>query len=48
MPRTNTEPVIINNIDDKFETLLFSPKNLNVQRFGEDCLRKKKIFKIGN
>jgi len=48
MPTTNIAPVIINNINDKFDTLLFAPKNVNVQRFGEGGLRKKKIFKIGN
>ncbi len=40
------KPVIINNVDDKFETIFFLPKNVNLERFGEGGLRKKNLFKI--
>jgi len=39
---------IINNKNDKFETLLFLPLNNNSVRYGEGGMRKKNIFKTSD
>ena len=45
MSTTQFKPIIKNEIDDKFETFLFLPKNDIIERYGEGGLRKKNIFK---
>ena len=45
MSISKIKPEIIKKIDDKFETLLYLPKNNNLERYGEGGLRRKNIFK---
>jgi len=45
MATTNIKPLIVNEINDKFKTLLFLTKQENIKRYGEGGLRKKNIFK---